>query len=83
MDLTVLGLPLNWEEPEGYTVSPLSAIVVMKGIDDEGDEVYAVMVTEGMTPVEAGGLVKYASVYTGEMMKGQIYNAAANKSQSQ
>lgn len=79
-NLTVLGMPLNWEEPPGYTVSPLSALVVMKGIDDDGDEVYAVMVTDGMSSVEAGGLATYAGVYCGEMMKGQIY-AAADKPQ--
>jgi len=82
MDLTVLGLPLQWEEPPNYTVSPISALVIMKGIDDDGDEVYAVMVTEGMTSVEAGGLANYADVYCGEMMKGQIY-ASADKSQTQ
>ncbi len=80
-NLTVLGMPLNWEEPPNYTVSPISAIVAMKGIDDDGDEVYAVMVTDGMNSVEAGGLAAYANLYCTEMMKGQIYGAASDKSQ--
>lgn len=74
MDQTILGLPLlaNLPTSGDYTVSPISAIAVVKGIDSDGDEVYAVVMTEGMTPVESAGLVQFASTYADEVLRGLV-----------
>lgn len=58
---TVLGMQLEggFIEDDGV-ISPLAALVVGKGLDGDGEEVYSVMCTKDMGPVEAGGLLKYA-----------------------
>jgi hypothetical protein len=69
LDITALGIPLEGvpDKPD-YYVSPISVLVVMRGIDSEGDEVYGCYTTEGMSHIEAGGLAKYANVYTDKIM---------------
>jgi hypothetical protein len=64
MEYTALGMPLvGLPESGNYTVHPLSAIVVMKGMDSDGDEVYAVLMTENMSPLEGVALARYADIY--------------------
>jgi hypothetical protein len=71
MTQTILGLPIAGELPsdDNYTISPYSAIAVMKGIDSDGDEVYAVVMTENMSPVEGAGFARYLSLYADEMVR--------------
>jgi hypothetical protein len=35
----------------------------MKGMDSDGDEVYAVLMTENMSPLEGVALARYADIY--------------------
>ena len=64
MEYTALGMPLvGLPESGDYTIHPLSAIVVMKGMDSDGDEVYAVLMTENMSPLEGVALARYADIY--------------------
>jgi hypothetical protein len=72
---SVLGMPLNIDlgSDESYTVSPLSAMVVMKGIDSDGNEVCVVTTTEGISPVEALGYAAFASEYYAFQMRKTFY----------
>lgn len=64
MEYTALGMPLvGLPETGDYTVHPLSALVIMKGMDSDGDEVYAVLMTDNMSPLEGVALAKYADIY--------------------
>ena len=53
----VAGLPLM-NMPDGVT--PLSALVVMKVLDEGGNVRYFAVATEGLMTVEALGMVRYA-----------------------
>jgi hypothetical protein len=75
---TVLGLKLSGV-PEGDSgISPLSAFVVMKGMDEDGDTVYGVYMTEMMDFMEGAALVRY-----GDMYITRIINDIFDTSQSQ
>lgn len=60
---TVLGIPLDIEDEEGMSISPIAALVVVEGFDSSGDTVYGVMHTEGVTTVQALGLANYAVLH--------------------
>ena len=79
---SVLGLPLDIDLSDGNTfITPYAAVVVLKGIDSDGDDVYIVSNTTGMTPVEATGLLKFAEVNYSERMRQSFYAAAESSSQ--
>jgi hypothetical protein len=61
-DLTALGLPLCTEdnEDEYDIVQPLSALVVVKGIDSRSKVVHWVIKTEDLSNVEAMGMAMFA-----------------------
>lgn len=83
MEYTALGLPLiGLPEQEGYTVSPLSALVVIKAIDSDGDEVYAVLMTPDMSPMEGTGLARFATLFCENGLQESIH-ASARQSQTQ
>ena len=63
MNDTVLGLKLAGVPEGGSYVSPLSAFVVMKGMDNDGDTVYGVYMTEQMDFMEGAALVRYGDMY--------------------
>jgi hypothetical protein len=71
MTQTILGLPLAHElETEGdYAVSPYSVVAVVRGFDSDGEEVHAVVVSEGMSAIEASGLLHFATVAMDEQLK--------------
>jgi hypothetical protein len=60
--MEIAGLPVNVVTTVD-TVSPYAAIAVIKGIDSDGDDVYAFLMTDGMTDVDAAGLVQYAKAF--------------------
>lgn len=76
MDYTVLGMPLNLVDEKGVTISPLSALVVIKAIDNEGDIVYTLANTEGVTPVEGLGMINFGKLYLEHLVK---YSVAASE----
>lgn len=72
MSQEILGLPVEAGLPDdrdGYYVSPILAIAVVKAIDSDGDEVHAVIMSEGMTPVEGSGLLNFGKIYTDEILR--------------
>jgi hypothetical protein len=57
----VLGLPLSIDlGDEDYYVIPLSAVVIMKGMDNEGNDVWITTMTDGLTPVDALSYIHFA-----------------------
>jgi hypothetical protein len=66
-----LSLPLQWQMEDGQ-FHPLSALVVVKGLDEEGVEVYAIVLTEGLNPVEALGMAEYVHLHAQETVKNSI-----------
>lgn len=70
---TLLGLPIAAGEgldgPEGYTVSPYAAIAIVRGFDSNQDEVHAVVMSEGMSAIEAAGLLHFATVAIDEQLR--------------
>lgn len=72
-DYTALGLPLDWTDEDGVTISPISAIVVAKGIDNEGNETYSVMNTKGLSNIEALGFLAFASLYVEDELRATLY----------
>lgn len=71
----VFGLPLEWEAEEGYVISPIAAVVVIKAIDSDGEEIHAVVVTPGLTAVEALGMARMAVIHAEENVKQTMYSA--------
>lgn len=59
MSAEACGLPIVGM-PEGVT--PLSALVVLKALDDEGDVTYYARATEGVSVVEALGMASLAEL---------------------
>jgi hypothetical protein len=57
--VTVLGLPLEGM-PEDVT--PLAAIVVVKALDEDGGPAYYCRATDGLSTVEALGMLAYGDV---------------------
>ena len=70
---TVLGLPLEWTDDPEVTVTPYSALVVMKGINSNGNEVFAVVNTTGLTNVEALGFLNFAKLYIEDEVRAELY----------
>lgn len=56
-------LPIELSESIGG-LSPIHILVVVKGLDDEGFEVDAVMHTEGLSLSNALGMARYAVLVT-------------------
>jgi hypothetical protein len=61
-EMTALGLPLCTEgnEAEYDIVQPLTALVVVKGIDSRGKVVHWTIKTEDLSNVEAMGMALFA-----------------------
>jgi hypothetical protein len=56
-DLTVLGLPLDIEDGERLQgLTPLSALVVVKALNDQAQVCYVSAAAGGLTSVEALGM---------------------------
>lgn len=55
----VCGLPLSEPLPDGVT--PLAAVVVVKGLDEDGDVAYYSRSTDGLMTVEAYGMLGFAT----------------------
>ena len=64
MEATALGLPLmiDAQDEAGNVFSPISTLVVSKGMDSEGRTVYALALSEGMDIVDALALAQYAII---------------------
>jgi len=87
MNQTILGLPIEAELPDdwtenGYHVSPVEAIAIVKAIDSNGDEVHAVVMTENMSPFEGGGLLNFGSIYVNELIRGTVKRAKNRSSKA-
>ncbi len=71
---TTLNLPLEWETEDGYDFHPLSALVVVHGIDSEGQETHAIICSEGLSPVAALGMASYAKLHSEESIRRSLLN---------
>lgn len=60
-DETAFGLPLVLNAG-GLTISPINTVVITKGMDSEGDIVYAVAMTEGLDLMDALALIHYGRI---------------------
>jgi len=69
MESTALGLPLLIDSGTGTEFSPISTFVVSKGMDTEGNIVYALAFSEGMDIIDALALVQYALLDVNERVK--------------
>lgn len=69
--MNLLGLPIaeGLEVDGDNTISPYCAIAVVKGFDSSGEEVHAVVITDGMSAIEASGLLHFATVALDEQLK--------------
>ena len=55
------GMPLFLNTGDS-TISPINTVTVIKGMDEDGDIVYALAMSEGMDIVDALALVHYAMI---------------------
>jgi hypothetical protein len=63
MDCTVLGMTLDVGENDVLvTAQPLSAFIVVKALDEDGDICYCTAATEGLQSVECLGMAEYAAL---------------------
>ena len=71
MEPTALGLPLliDANNEDGDTFSPISTLVVCKGMDMEGKTVYALAFSEGIDIIDALALAQYAIIDINERVK--------------
>jgi len=67
MNDTVLGLELESTLPEG--MMPYCAITIVKAFDKEGNDAYAVLMSNDMTPVEGSGLLNFGQIYVNERIR--------------
>jgi hypothetical protein len=64
MEPTVLGLPLNIDLGNAsYSVTPKDALVIMRGTDSAGDEVYAVALTPGLSMIDGLAFADFAKLH--------------------
>lgn len=56
-DQTVLGMAIDLADD---LAQPLAAVVIVKGLDNDGNIAYWTSITEGLTGVEAWGMVMFA-----------------------
>lgn len=66
-----MDLPIDFSESIGG-LSPLHILIVVKGLDDEGFEVDAVMHTEGLSLSNALGMARYAVLFTEDEVRRAI-----------
>jgi hypothetical protein len=60
-DCLVLGLPLDVTDDDPiHTITPLSAMVVVKGLDENGEVMYCTGATESLKSVECLGMAELA-----------------------
>ena len=81
-DYTALGLPLDWVDEEGVTISPISAIVIAKGMDNEGNETYSVMNSKGLSNIEALGFLAFAELFVQDEVRATLYETYRNNDQN-
>lgn len=81
-DYTALGLPLDWVDEEGVTISPISAIVIAKGMDSEGNETYSVMNSKGLSNIEALGFLAFAELFVQDEVRATLYETYRNNDQN-
>lgn len=68
-EATVLGMSLVNPPP---SITPLSAVVILKALDEDGDLAYFTLATEGLLTVEAAGMMAYAdSKIRGRWIRGE------------
>lgn len=61
MSNQILGLPLSADIPS--SLMPYSVAAVVKALDGDGDEVYAVLHSDNMTELELVGMSRFISIY--------------------
>jgi hypothetical protein len=61
MEEEVFGMPFKINTGE-TTISPINTLTVIKGMDSDGDIVYALAMSEGMDIVDALALAQYAII---------------------
>lgn len=77
----VLGLPLSLtdlDDPD-YVVSPIGAIVIFKGMDSDGDEVHTMTCTDGMTWIEALGLLEFGKIFAQAKVMNSVSSVVASE----
>lgn len=67
MNDTILGLQLESRIPEG--MMPYCAIAIVKAFDKDGNESYAVVMTDDMTPVDGAGMLNLGQIYVNELLR--------------
>jgi hypothetical protein len=75
----VLGLPLDWKDMEGRKISPIHALVVLKGLDQDGYEVDTVMHTDGMALSNALGMARFAVLHVEDEVRKALDNSTATE----
>lgn len=75
-NLTALGLELEWDDDQEFTISPANAMVIAEGFDSDGDTVHVVMATPGMTSVKGAGFVSFAKQWIDLKMMNEIVRAS-------
>ena len=72
---TVLGMPLDVGEDDLITsIQPLAAVVIVRGLDGDGDMVYATAATEGLHSLDAWAMARYAALKLETGMAGRMHN---------
>lgn len=69
-----LGLPLEWQDEAGVTISPISALVIAKGMDNDGNETYSVMNSKGLSNIEALGYLAFAELFIQDELRADLYS---------
>lgn len=82
MEANVAGIPLDWRDEGGDNVFPLAALVIFKAVDKDGEEVHAIVPTEGLTEVDALGMAHYAVLYAEDQVRQTIYDNRPTEKES-
>lgn len=80
MSSTILGLEVDQDLPEG--IMPYSAVTIVKAMDNDGDEVHAVILTENISAFEASGLINFGQLYINDVLR-KTFKGAKNRPSSQ
>lgn len=77
----VMGMDLELVDDPDYTVSPLGAIVVIKGFDSNGDIVHTLATTGDISSVEGLGMLHFGVLFAEDKVRQSIVNAGPSETE--
>ena len=69
-------IPEKWLDGNGQEITPTAALMVVKGENSVGEESHIVIYTDGLNPVDALGMTRFAEITTEDEVRKSVVNAS-------